>query len=553
MLGDGRGIQRMGRPGVAGAAALLLALAACGTSQEREKQAQELAAAEKKLAEVKALGEDMAREKQLITTKLAEAQARLDEAQAAYHGTLAGAAYLAAEEDNGLVMTWEMNAAREGFQLAEAARQKDKKAVEVLAERVLADERPCAAKADGEGDGEGDCGPCNVAPYEDACTDVEKNTSSSPEWNCTSLAAVGEGLPAAAFCTSAIEHPAPGVGVESTYAEQSLPTELQVVRVAFVHQGRLYVSDYPKPNPELYNPPNVEPLVACTATTARNSCIHDCEVQYNRYEDPCACQPDSYEHEHDDSEETEDEESDEPPEVRQARQAAAEAEAEAQAASERAQEAQQEVAYQECLAACEPSEAEDESAEADPEAPPDPVSTQVKMSLEAAPAPGIFVVSRVVRALGPTGQTLSEEKSTLVLKHVALEKVWAKLTPSTSEPLGALERVIELEEVVSEGQKPSLKPLPGKSEPTLVGLSAGRVVALSFSSAPGSEPLTQLASEAVCQALRAEPKRFPETYLKACPEPSTAAPAAEPAAGATAATEAPADAGTAADAGEVTP
>jgi len=64
--------------------------------------------------------------------------------RAAYHGTLAGAAYLA-EEGHGLSMTWEMNAAREGFLLAEAVRQKDKKAVEGLAARVLADERPCAA------------------------------------------------------------------------------------------------------------------------------------------------------------------------------------------------------------------------------------------------------------------------------------------------------------------------------------------------------------------------------------------------------------------------
>lgn len=552
MLGGGRGIQHMGRPGVAVAAGVLLALAGCGNSQEREKQARELATAEKQLAEAKALGEDMAREKQLITTRLAEAQARLDEVRASYHGTLAGAAYLAAEEDNGLAMTWEMNAAREGFQWAEAARQKDKKAVEGLAERVLANERPCAATADseGEGEGEGGCGPCEVEPYEDACKGVDPNTTSSPDWSCASLTAAGEGLPPAAFCTSAIEHPAPGPSVDSPYAEQSLPTQLQVVRVAFVHQGRFYVSDYPKPDPSLYNPPNVEPLVTCTATTTRNSCIHDCEVQYNRYQDPCACQSDSYEHEHDDSEETEDDEREEPAEVRQARQAAAQAEAEAQAARERAEEAQQEVAYQECLASCEPVENGDDPTDTEADAPPDPVSTQVTASLEAAPAPGIFVVSRVVRAMGPAGQVLSEEQSTLVLKHVALAKVWEKLTPSTSELLGALERVIELEEVVREGQKPSLKPLPGRSEPTLVGLSAGRVVALSFSSAPGTEPVTKLESGTACQAMRAEPKRFPEAYLKECPEPSAEAPAAEPGAGAT---EAPADAGSAVDAGEVTP
>lgn len=532
---------------------MLLVLAACGNSQEREKQAQELAAAEKKLAEAKTLGEDMAREKQLITTKLTEAQARLGEVRAAYHGTLAGAAYLAAEEGNGLAMTWEMNAAREGFQLAEAVRQKEPKGVEGLAARVLADERPCVAQGDEEGEGMGGCGPCDVAPYEDACTDVEKNTTSSPNWGCASLAATGEGLPPAAFCTSTIEHPAPGTSVDSPYAELGLPTALDVVRVAFVHQGRLYVSDYPKPEPSLYNPPNVEPLVACTATTSRSACIHDCEVRFNRYEDPCACQPDDgYGHAHDDSEETEDDESDEPPEVRQARLAAAEAEAEAQAASERAEEARQEVAYQECLATCEPSEEEEETAEVDPAAPPDPVSTTVTASLEAAPAPGIFVVSRVVRALGPSQQVLTEEKSTLVLRHPALVTVWKKLSPPSSELLGTLEPVGELDEVMSAGQKPSLAPLPGKSEPTLLGLKGGKVVAYAFTATQGSEPVKELDASAVCPALRAEPKRFPEAYLKACPEPVAETPA-DPAAGATGGTEEPADAGATADAGEVTP
>lgn len=537
---------------------MLLVLAACGNSQEREKQAQELATAEKKLAEARTLGEDMAREKQLITTKLTEAQTRLGEVRAAYHGTLAAAAYLAAEEGNGLAMTWEMDAAREGFKLAEAVRQKEPKGVEGLAARVLADERPCVAQGDEEGAGEGGCGPCDVAPYEDACADVEKNTTSSPNWGCASLAATGEGLPPAAFCTSTIEHPASGTSVDSPYAEQGLPTALDVVRVAFVHQGRLYVSDYPKPEPSLYNPPNVEPLVACTATTSRSACIHDCEVRFNRYEDPCACQPDDgYEHDHDHSDEPEDEESDEPPEVRQARLAAEEAEAEAQAASERAEEARQEVAYQECLATCEPSDEEVETAEVDPEAPPDPVSTTVTASLEAAPAPGIFVVSRVVRELGPSQQVLGEEKRTVVLRHPALVTVWKKLSPPT-EPLGTLEEVGELAEVLSEGNKPSLAPLPGRSEPTLVGLKGGKVLAYAFSATQGSEPVKELDASTVCTALRAEPKRFPEAYLKACPEPVAEAPT-EPAAGSTATPEATgtpeasADAGSAVDAGEVTP
>jgi hypothetical protein len=547
----------MGRLGVGGAVVALLALAACGSSQEREKRARELAAAEKKVAEARVFNEDMEREKQLIATKLAEAQARLDEARAVYHGTLAGAAYLT-EEGNGLAMTWEMNAAREGFLLAEAARQKDKEAIVGLAARVLADERPCAAVADDEDEGRGGCGVCEVAPFEDACVGVATNNASTPNWSCATLARTGEGLPPAAFCTSTLEHPAPGTSVDSPYAERSLPTVLQVVRIAFTQGGRLYVSDYPQPESALYNPPNVEPLVECKATTARNECIHGCEVSYDRYQDPCACDTgDEYDHDHDE-EETEDDESDEPPEVTQARQAAAEAEAEAEAARKRAEEAQQEVAYQECLAACEPQSEvevdapEDENAETHVE----PVSTTVSASLEATPAPGVFVVSRVVRALSPGNDVMEEEQGTLVLKHPGLVALWRKQALPPSEQLGTLEVVGQLDEVVREGQKPSLAPLPGMEGPTLVGLSGGKVKAYAFKAQPGGEPVLELEPAAVCVALRAEPKRFPETFLKACPEPAAAA-TGEPAAGAAGASDAqadaPADAGSPADAGEVAP
>jgi hypothetical protein len=553
----------MSRLGVAGAVLALLALSACGANPEREKRAKELAAAEKKVAEAKAHNEDLEREKQLITTKLEQEQAQLAEVQAAYHGTLAGAAYLT--EEGGLSMTWEMYAAREGFLLAEAVRGKDEKGVEGFAAKVLAGERPCAPSedAEGEGEGEGGCSPCSVAPFEDACTDVEKNTSSSPDWSCAEVARTGDGLPPAAFCTSTLEHPAPGTGVDSPYAEQSLPTALQVVRVAFAHGGRLYVSDYPKPEPVLYNPPNVGPLVECKATTARNECVHQCEVTYNRYEDPCACEPEDAHDDHDHDGEGGEDESDEPAEVRQARLAAAEAEAEAQAARERAEAAQQEVAFQECLAACEPrSEVEVDPPEDDEEAeaPVVPVSTTVKASLAASPAPGVFVVSRVVQALDAGGAVTDETKSTLLLKHPGLVALWQKKALPPSETLGELESIGELDEVMSSGGKLSLAPLPGMKEPALVGLRAGVVKAYAFQKQQGPEPVVELERAAVCAAVSAEPKRFPEEYVKACAEPPKAIPA-EAAAGTPGASEvsadagpaAPTDAGTAADAGEVAP
>jgi len=540
----------------------LLALSACGANPEREKRAKELAAAEKKLAEAKAHNEDLEREKQLIATKLGQEQARLAEVQAAYHGTLAGAAYLA--EEGSLSMSWEMYAAREGFLFAEAVRGKDKKAVEGYAAKVLAGERPCAPSDDDEGAGEDECGTCSVAPFEDACTEVETNTSSAPDWSCDGVARTGDSLPPAAFCTSTLEHPAPGTGVDSPYAEQSLPTALQVVRVAFAHGGRLYVSDYPKPEPTLYNPPNVDPLVECQATTSRNECVHQCEVRFNRYEDPCACESGDDEDDHDHHDE-DDSGSNVPDEVRQARQAAAQAELEAEHARQRAEEAREEVAYQECLAACEPQsevevDAPEDDAEAEAEAPVVPVSTTVKASLEAAPAPGVFVVSRVVQALDAAGAVTDETKRTLLLRHPGLVALWQKKALPPSETLGELEPIGELDEVMSSGEKPSLAPLPGMKEPVLVGMRAGVPKAYAFKKQGSPEPVVELDRAAICAAVSAEPKRFPEAYAKACAEPPKAAPA-EADAGTSGATEvsadagpaAPPDAGSAADAGEVTP
>ncbi len=513
----------MGRPGAGAAVVALLALTACGSNQEREKQARELAAAERKGVEARAFNEGLERERKLLAEKLQEAEARLAEIRREHHATLAAAAYLSG---HGVPFDEDMRAADNGFLLTEAVRQKDQKAIGELAARALEDARPCATAAEVEGEDASACGPCEVAPFEDTCADVETNVESSLEWSCAALARSVEGVPPAAFCTAALEHPAPGAGVDSPYSERRLPTSLQVVRIAFAHQGQLYVSDYPKPEPTLYNPPNVEPLVECKAETARNECIHKCEVRYDRYEDPCACEtgdePDD--HEHDDSEEG-GEEDDVPAEVREARRAAAEAEAEAEAARQRAAEAQEEVEYQECLAACEPEKEEvAESAEDDENAETrvEPDAAAVTASLEATPAPGVFVVSRDVRALlNEKKEVLQQEKGTLVLKHPGLVALWQKKALPDSDTLGAIEVVGALDEVRREGEKPSLAPLPGMEGPMLVGLRGGKVKAYAFKTQAGQEPVVELDGAAVCAALRTEPKGFPETFLKACPEPES--------------------------------
>jgi hypothetical protein len=507
----------MVRFAVTGAVVALLALMGCGGArQEREKKEQQAEAAEKKLVDGRAFLEGLEREKKLLTTQLTEANARLADSRALHRRTLAGAAFLASKQGNGLVLDADMSAARDGFLLEEAARGKNREAIGALADRALGDVGPCLSEATQDQDGA--CPPCEVAPYEDTCVGVETNLAASPDWSCATLARTGEGLPPAAFCTSVLEHPAPASGVESPYAEKALDTSLQVVRVAFVHQGKLQVSDYPAPKPSLYNPPNVGPLAACKAETDRNRCIHECKVAYGRYEDPCACeQPDAAPEAPSEDEEPEGYEEEESPEQREAREAAAEAEAEAR----EAEEARREAEYPQCLASCEPEEEAEEqaspsdsAAEGTPE--PPPTSTVVTARLEATPAPGVFVVSRELQVLRAQKEVAEVAPLTLVLKHSGLVALWQKKALPGEEALGALEEVGRVDTVMKEAGKPAIVPLPGVEGPVLVGLLEGRVKAYAFTTQPGREPVVALEPAVVCEAVRAEPKRFPQEVQDAC-------------------------------------
>jgi hypothetical protein len=552
----------MVRFAVTGAVAALLALAGCGGArQEREKKEQEAAAAEKKLADGRAFLEQLEREKKLLATKLTESNARLAEARGRLRRTLAGAAYLAAEQESGtLVIDVDMAAARDGFLLEEAGRAKDHEAISELAVRVLDDQRPCVRKPTEEAEAEA-CPPCEVAPYEDACAGVEAHLSASPDWSCATLARTGEGLPPTAFCTSVFQHPAPGSTVASDYAERNLDTSLQVVRVAFAHNGQLHVSDYPSPEPSLYNPPNVGVLVQCGAETERNKCIYDCQVSHGRYEDPCACEEPSAEPEAEEASEEYPEEAEEPIEVRQARAAAEAAEAEAEEARERAAEAQRELQYQECLSSCESPEAPEaeEPAPSDSEEAfePRPTSTVVSVSLESTPAPGIFVVSRELKVLGARQQVVESSPHTLVLRHPGLVALWRKQAPPDEE-LGSLEEVGRLDTVTTEAGKAALLSLPGVEGTALVGLLEGKVKAYAFTTKPGQEPVVALEPAAVCESVRAEPKRFLQGVQDACarlaPAPTVEVAAGTPEGPVDAGTpEGPADSGTAVAPGEVAP
>jgi hypothetical protein len=515
----------MSRRRITGLAVAMLALAAC-SSQEREKKQQEAAAAEKKLADTRAFHEGLEREKALLSKQLTEANAQADAALTAYNRTLAAAAYLAEQDGSGLKLDDAMRAARSGFQLEEAARKKDTGAITELASGLLESERPCvetkkedseeSAAAEGES-----CGPCEVAPYEDACVGIPERLTEWPDWTCDAVTRSGEKQPPAVFCRATFEHLEPGQGEPSPYAKDDLSTDVAVVRIAFEHEGHLYASDWPEPAADLYHPRNSTGRAQCAATTQQNSCVHQCDVQFNRYEDPCVCQSEHNPYEYEGGEEVENDESaagSEPYEVRQAREAAARAEAEAEEARKRAEEAAQEVSYRECLAACEPEVPEPPPTKDEDGNPLPPPAVHVKQAarLEASPAPGVFVVAVETRKLSAEGKELEVSTSSLVLEHSGLKALWMGGELPDADKLGALEQSFAFDEVLRQGDKVSLEPLPGMKGPMLVGLSSGSLTALRFSTTKGEEPVEVVEPWAVCPAMKAQPKRFPASFLEAC-------------------------------------
>ncbi|NMO15616.1 hypothetical protein HPC49_02945 [Pyxidicoccus fallax] len=556
----------MSRSRSLGSALVLLALCAC-SNPEREKKEQEAAAAEKKLAEAKAHRESLEQERTKLTGQIAETRAQADAANSAYHRTLAAGAYLAEAEGSELkpddVMQANLKAARSGFLLEEATRKKDSKELLALATGLLDSERPCVevkkeeapeqqAEAQAEEPEESsDCGPCEAKPYEDVCEGVPARLSLWPAWTCESVASTADTLPAAAFCTASFEYPEPTSAGSSTYAQDDLPTTQEVVRIVYEYQGHLYASDFPSPTDELYHPPNTTGLATCAAETEKNSCLHQCDVQFDRYEDPCACDP-TPDH-HDDEGgcgcgDGEEDEPDETPEVREARLAAEAAEAAVEEAKREAELAAKELEFQQCRAACEPEQPE-EPATTDEDGnplPPTPAAVSRRAWLEASPAPGHFVVTVQTRKLSDDDKELESSLTTYVLEHRPLTALWRGGSAADSaDVLTPLHTQFEFEEVLRKDDALVLDPLPGMKGPMLVGLSNGTVQAVRFSHEKGddAEPVQALDENEVCEALKKEPKRFPAAYLEAC----------EPAAPAVAAPEG-SDAGTEGKvAGEVTP
>lgn len=447
-----------------------LALAACNSAQkqEREQVEQQLAAVEKDLAALQSSLQALEKEKAALTTAVSEAESRHTEALTTLHRTQAAAAYLAELDPSPLPMTEELRTAREGWLLEEAIKSGDRQAVESTATLALRWRLPCEDTGEGEGESLG----CSE-DYADACASVSSHQVQQPSWECSLVPPAAEGSSPAAFCVDTYEHPAT-VGVEdSPYSVDNLPTTVSVVRVATLENGELSALDYPPPAPELYNPPNARERGECAIANQRSQCLVDCEKAHNRYTSPCA---EDYYQEPSEEEEEVDEEF----------------------------EAVQEAGFRECVATCESEH------EAALEALKEPKGrASVHLRLESSPAPGLFLVTRQEKVLEAGGKVLRDDSSVLVLRR-----------PDSSPLLGELKEVAELKEVPRKGQSLELARLPGVEGPVLVGLSKGKAAGYALTPQGEASPLAQ---QAVCKAVRAEPKRWAAALVAACgPEPEAA-------------------------------
>lgn len=235
-----------------------------------------------------------------------------------------------------------------------------------LAASIVQRQLPCVDEKDependdeGPEDGSGDCSPPALP---DECEGVPETVMQSFTWSCEIVKR--KATRPVALCTSDVN------GSTSTWplSAPSQRLDAQAVRMAFEHQGRLVVADWPRPSTDLYRPRNDDELAQCQSQNDDAQCIRTCDERYGRLDEVCGRYGDDGDYgdgEEDDGEN---------PEVAAARRASQEADAEAARARE-------ELEYQQCLAACEPAEEEYE-----PEVP-----FTAELSLRKDGYPGVFI------------------------------------------------------------------------------------------------------------------------------------------------------------------
>jgi len=362
---------------------LALVLAAC--SEERAQ----LELLERQVAETEAQVTSLRAQKQTAEARRKTLQAALpvaesEQALARKQEALTRAAHarLLASLKPRQGLDSETENALRGFELTTAG--KDLARVQELAARVIAEGVGCQQEAEGDEGGEGEC---VSSPVTDECENVPETTALSPKWTCHNVLKHGKDVPPSAFCTADVEYPGDFSG-----AVDGLPTTRTLIRTAVVIDGRALVADYPPPNFDLFNPPNTDARNICAAATARNECSHACDVQFDRWVDPCRESYDSQEMGCECGDGAGDEGGDEPeedPAVAAARQQAEAAAERAAEAEKEAEEARQELAFTECNSNCEPPRPE--GGEQEQPNPTLAASVEEEVALLEETAPGVYL------------------------------------------------------------------------------------------------------------------------------------------------------------------
>jgi hypothetical protein len=257
-----------------GVMTLFLSLTGAGSgcgSKELDALVEQRKSAEKRIGELKknaqersAQQTDLLKANQALTERLASTRKQLAR-------TYAAAALLNQEEPSPSIARLNkelLSRAWLGHEFSEALSTGEKalsKTVESYSED-LASFRECECEPqeepdDMEWDGP-DCG-CEQLLHEDDCSHVEPYLADPPEFTVRRLVSYDKTPTSAILVSTAGAH---------------------TLRVAFSHQGRLLVSDYPEPEQERFWPPNETGLTVCQAELERDNCLDQCAPDYMTYE-----------------------------------------------------------------------------------------------------------------------------------------------------------------------------------------------------------------------------------------------------------------------------
>jgi hypothetical protein len=274
------------------------------------------------------------------------------------------------------------------FQLPQMVSSKDNKAVTEFAKAAAKTVMPC--EEDGSHfDWGGRGGDCSPPPLEDACDGVAARHAITATWRCETKVTGSAKAPPLIACTLSGEYP-PGADDAVNAAPGSVTTRT-LLRAAFVHEGHLFVADWPKPRLENFQPANELELASCAATNKVAQCERTCDETYHRLSRPdCGMGPDG------EGDGPSDEHDDEDPEVRSARLAAEQAEARAAEAEHDAAVAREELEYQRCHTGCTPEQADTA-----------PKTANDTYTFLSSPAPGVLAYKRLLDTPADTAKEVA--------------------------------------------------------------------------------------------------------------------------------------------------